>query len=290
MPQYYDITLKSILKELPRKFMKILTGFETAKFLDVQFPDIRYRQPDLLVELPDVTLFHMEMQAQNDKDMDCRELEYLHLIYCDYRKPVHQVVLYVGDGKVNMRNEIKMPGLHFTYKIIDIRDIDCRELLESDDPCDNILAILCKTDNSDLTIKGILAKLYELPVEERENYVLKLLTLSRLRGLTKTVKREVKKMPVTIDITKDELYLDGVEVGLLEGKRDGLLEGERKGKRDGLLEGIEGMLELKFGYAGLELMNTVKAINTIDKLEDFKNLIKKAGSVDELQVFLEKSV
>ncbi len=270
--------------------MKILTGFETAKFLDVQFPDIRYRQPDLLVELPDDTLFHMEMQAQNDGNMDCRELEYLHLIYCDYRKPVHQVVLYVGDGKVNMRNEIKMPDLHFKYHIIDIRDINCRELLESDDPCDNILAILCKTEDADGTIKGILAKLYELPPDEREDYILKLLTLSRLRGLTRTVKREVKKMPVTIDITKDELYLDGVEKGLLEGKRDGLLEGELKGKRDGLLEGIELGLELKYDSAGLELMNMVKALNTIDKLEDFKNFIKKAGSVDELKEFLMKRV
>ncbi|MEO5357770.1 MAG: hypothetical protein H7844_10790, partial [Nitrospirae bacterium YQR-1] len=143
-----------------------------------------------------------------------------------------------------------------------------------------------------------LAKLYELPPDEREDYILKLLTLSRLRGLTKTVKREVKKMPVTIDITKDELYLDGKELGreegLLEGeqkgKRDGLLEGELRGKTAGLLEGIELGLELKFGLAGLELMNIVKAISTIDKLEDFKNFIKKAGSVDELNEFLTKSV
>ncbi|MEO5358667.1 MAG: Yae1 family protein [Nitrospirae bacterium YQR-1] len=297
MPQYYDITLKSILKELPRKFMKILTGFDTAKFLDVQFPDIRYRQPDLLVELPDDTLFHMEMQAQNDGNMDCRELEYYHLIFCEFRKSVTQVVLYVGSEKLKMNNEIKAKGLHFTYKIIDIRNIDCRELLESDDPGDNILAILCKTEDADGTIKGILAKLYELPPDEREDYILKLLTLSRLRGLTKSVKREVKKMPVTIDITKDELYLDGVEVGLLNGKREGklegLLEGERKGllegKRDGLLEGIELGLELKYGLAGLELMKIVKGINTIDKLEAFKNLIKKADSVDELKEFLTKS-
>ncbi|MBF0466330.1 MAG: hypothetical protein HQK94_14755 [Nitrospirae bacterium] len=290
MPQYYDITLKSILKELPRKFMKILTGFDTAKFLDVQFPSVTYRQPDLLVELPDDTLFHVEMQAQNEVNMDCRELEYYHLIFCEFRKSVTKVVLYVGSEKLKMSNEIKAKDLHFTYQIIDIRDINCRELLESDDPGDNILAILCKTDDADGTIKGILAKLYELPPEERENYILKLLTLSRLRGLTKSVKREVKKMPVTIDITKDELYLDGVEKGLLEGEQKGLLEGELRGKRDGLLEGIEGMLELKFGLAGIELMNMVRVLNTIDKLEEFKNFIKKAGSVDEMKLFLGKSV
>jgi hypothetical protein len=200
------------------------------------------------------------------------------------------VVLYVGEAKLNMKNEIKIPGLHFTYKIIDIRDIDCQELLESDDPADNVLAILCKTENADRTIKGILAKLSELPLEERRDYVLKLLTLSRLRNLTEAVKREVKKMPVTIDITKDVLYMDGKEEGLLEGKREGLFEGKREGlfegKREGLLEGIELGLELKYGLAGLELMNIVRVINTVDKLEEFKNLIKKADSVVELKEFL----
>ncbi|MBF0519605.1 MAG: hypothetical protein HQK92_07775 [Nitrospirae bacterium] len=282
MPQYYDITLKSILKEGPRRFMKMLTGYETAKFLDVQFPEIKYRQPDLLVELPNESLFHMEMQAQNDSDMDCRELDYLCVIYCKLRKPVHQLVLYVGDGKLNMKSEIKIEGLHFKYHIIDIRDIDCKELLESDDPADNILAILCKTEDADGTIKRIFAKLYELPTDSRESYILKLLTLSRLRRLTTSVKREVKKMPVTIDVTKDELYLEGVE----EGERKGLLEGERKG----LLEGIELGLELKFGLTGLELMNIVRVLNTIEKLEDFKNIIRKAGSVDELKNFLGKSI
>ncbi|MBF0520862.1 MAG: Yae1 family protein [Nitrospirae bacterium] len=145
-------------------------------------------------------------------------------------------------------------------------------------PCYTSDCYWYKTENADGTIMGILTKLYELPLEERKDYVLKLLTLSRLRNLTESVKREVKKMPVTIDITKDVLYLDGKEEGLIEGKRDGLLEG------------IELGLELKYGLAALELMNIVRAINTIDKLEEFKNLIKKAGSVDELKEFLGKNI
>lgn len=57
-----------------------------------------------------------------------------------------------------------------------------------------------------------------------------------------------------------------------------------------MFEGIEGMLELKFGINGLGLMNIVRAINTLDKLEEFKNFIKKAASVDELKEFLGKNV
>ncbi|MEO5357658.1 MAG: hypothetical protein H7844_10220 [Nitrospirae bacterium YQR-1] len=93
-------------------------------------------------------------------------------------------------------------------------------------------------------------------------------------------------MPITIDFADSDIYKEGVEKGLFEGKLEGLLEGQRKG----LLEGIEGMLELKFGLAGLNMMNMVRAINKMDKLEEFKNLIKKAGSVDELKEFLTNSI
>ncbi|MBF0336889.1 MAG: hypothetical protein HQL05_03575, partial [Nitrospirae bacterium] len=63
MTQEYDITLKSILKDVPKRFFNMLTGFEDAKFLDVQFPSVRYRQPDLLMDLPDNSLWHFEIQS-----------------------------------------------------------------------------------------------------------------------------------------------------------------------------------------------------------------------------------
>jgi hypothetical protein len=138
----------------------------------------------------------------------------------------------------------------------------------------------------DATIRKILDKLSVLPIKEREGYIRKLLYLSDLRRLYPKVKMEVSKMPITIDVKNSDIYQEGKEEGLLEGERKGLFEG----KREGLLEGIEGMLELKYGSAGLELMNMVRAIPTVDKLEEFKNLIKKAGSVDELKGFWGKSI
>ncbi|MEO5355723.1 MAG: hypothetical protein H7844_00285 [Nitrospirae bacterium YQR-1] len=89
-------------------------------------------------------------------------------------------------------------------------------------------------------------------------------------------------MALVYNLERDVRFKQGRQQGLFEGQQKGLFEG----KRDGLLEGIELGLELKYGSAGLELMNMVKALNTIDKLEEFKNFIKKAGSVDELKEFL----
>ncbi|MBF0553272.1 MAG: hypothetical protein HQK96_01800 [Nitrospirae bacterium] len=53
MHQKYDITLKDLLKDIPKVFLKLLTGYETGKFIDVQFPDIQLREADLVLEVTD---------------------------------------------------------------------------------------------------------------------------------------------------------------------------------------------------------------------------------------------
>ncbi len=303
--QYYDLTLKGILKDVPKRFFKIITGFEEATFLDVQFPSVKYRQVDLLVERPDKTLLHIELQSYNDSDMDWRMLDYFIMISRSLKRIPEQLLLYVGEEKLLMGNGFGFESLQFKYRAMDIREINGRELLNSGDLRDVILSILCTMDDVDGTIKGILARSSQLPPEEIKSYILELSNLSRLRRLDEIVEKEVKDMPVVIDTSKDRLYLRGKQEGLLEGQRKGLLdglvegkreglleglvEGQRKGlvegQRKGLLEGIEGMLEIKYGPAGLKLMASVKKLRAVQKLERFKELIKTSKTIDELREF-----
>ncbi|MBF0344196.1 MAG: Rpn family recombination-promoting nuclease/putative transposase [Nitrospirae bacterium] len=51
---------------------------------------------------------------------------------------------------------------------------------------------------------------------------------------------------------------------------------------EGLLVGIEGMLEIKYGDRGVELMDSIRNLGGMEKLEEFKELIKRSASVDEL--------
>jgi predicted transposase YdaD len=290
MRQKYDVILKDIFKDVPKAFLKILTGYETGKFIDVQFPDIQLRLPDLVIEVQDGNLVHIEIQAKNENNMMGRMYLYSGFMYNQHKKLPIQIVLYVGNEPLNMQNHMEGEGVKYSYKLIDIREIDCRLLLESDSPEDIVLAILCKTGDVDTTIKTILDKLSLLPQKEREGYIRKLLYLSDLRKLYPKVKMEVSKMPITIDVRDSDIFQEGV----LEGERKGLLEGERKGlmegERKGLLEGIELGLELKFGSAGLGLMDMVRIIPAVDKLEELKNLIRTADSLDILKEFLGKSV
>ncbi|MBF0337092.1 MAG: Rpn family recombination-promoting nuclease/putative transposase [Nitrospirae bacterium] len=89
--------------------------------------------------------------------------------------------------------------------------------------------------------------------------------------------------------SKDEVgvFMQGKLEGKIEGERKGLIEGERKGlidgERKGLIKGIEGMLEIKYGSDGLALMDSIRGIEDIKKLEDFKGRIKGSASVEELR-------
>ncbi|MBF0516299.1 MAG: hypothetical protein HQK97_04135 [Nitrospirae bacterium] len=274
MRQKYDITLKDILKDIPKVFLKLITGYETGKFLDVQFPDIALREPDLVFEVVDGKILHFEIQSRNDSTMLERMFLYSGFILNQHKNFPVQIVLYVGREPMNMPNHKESEGVQFSYRLLDIREIDCSRLLESDCPEDIVLAILCKTGNEDATIRTILYKLSVLPPKVREGYIRKLLYLSDLRKLYPKVKLEVSKMPITIDVKDSDIFK----------------EGRMEGKGEGLIEGIELGLELKFASAGLQLMNLVRAVDSVDKLEEFKNLIKKTGSVDDLKEFLGKSV
>ncbi|MEO5360516.1 MAG: hypothetical protein H7843_08710 [Nitrospirota bacterium] len=266
MRQKYDITLKDLLKDIPKVFLKLITGYETGRFIDVQFPDIQLREPDLAFEVENGKIVHFEIQSRNDNTMLERMYLYSGFIFNQHGKLPVQIVLYVGSEPMNMKNHIEGEGVNYSYKLIDIREIDCSQLLESDCPEDIVLAILCKTGDVDATIRTILDKLSVLPPKKREGYIRKLLYLSDLRRLYPKVKLEVSKMPITIDVKDSDIF--------------------KEGKEEGIKEGIELGLELKYGQAGLDLMPAVRVVDSVDKLEEIKNLIRKAGSVDELKVFL----
>ncbi|MBF0539273.1 MAG: hypothetical protein HQL03_13575, partial [Nitrospirae bacterium] len=61
-------------------------------------------------------------------------------------------------------------------------------------------------------------------------------------------------------------------------------EGLIEGKRDGLLEGIEAILDIKYGSKGLELMDIIRNIDTVEKLSQLKVIIKRSATVDEVRV------
>ncbi len=267
MHQKFDIALKDIIKDVPGTFLKLLTGYETGKFIDVQFPDIQLREADIVIEAPDGELIHIEIQSTNDAMMLERMYLYSAFIYNQHKRLPIQIVLYIGNKPLNMTHSMGAGLINYAYRLIDIRNFDGDPLIDSNNPNDNVSAILCKTKDADVTIRRILAKFSLLSPREMENYIRKLLYLAGLGNLAYKVKQEVLNMPITIDLDEYEIFKDvfvkgelkGRMEGILEGRMEGILEGRLEGRQEGRLEGelkgIEGMLEIKYGPEGLELSN-----------------------------------
>ncbi len=98
-----------------------------------------------------------------------------------------------------------------------MNEIDVELFLNSDDPHEVILAILCKYERKEAPkiIKQILEKLKAKAQNQNElqEFVTDLEILSALRKLQLETKKQVQKMPIIYDLTKDIRFKEGVEKG-----------------------------------------------------------------------------
>jgi len=218
-PFIYDRSLRELFQDVPKTLIKLLVNQDIKEILESSFPQVEERRVDLLTRLEDNTLFHLEIQSINDKDMPLRMLKYTSLIYEKYKEFPKQLVLYVGDKKLKTPKGIKSKNLHYNYEVKDIKEFDCSKLIESEDITDNIIAILCNIKDIDKLFKKLQQKLYNLESKKREDYLRKLLFLMRLRPkIDKHIKQNKEfKMPFTIEKESDPLYLEGEEKGIEKG-------------------------------------------------------------------------
>jgi nucleoside-triphosphatase THEP1 len=145
-------------------------------------------------------------------------LEYYILLKQRYPdRPIRQMVLFAGDGNPRMENEIRDCGIVYTYEIKSMREIKCRELMESEKMEDKILAVLCDIGDFESYIKELTEELMEYPEKARQDYLEKLSIALKYRPKLKLeLKRilEEKKLPLIITeemIKQDPFFQEGQE-------------------------------------------------------------------------------
>jgi len=226
----YNLSLKGLFKDPPVNLLKLILGVEIdpkkVKFLDVKLPKLVEREADLLMEY-EGQIYHIEFQSTDDPRMALRMLHYHYLILEKHNKVPIQVVIYVGEKPIKrIENKIINPFLSFVYKIVDLKEVDCKRLIESTQPSDWVIAVLYRMDNEIEQLRRILQKIADLPNPNQRRRYLEYLT--NLLGLRKyrlnLLKEEVEKMPITFDVREHPLFKEGLEVGLKEGLEKGLKE------------------------------------------------------------------
>lgn len=181
----YDTTLKELFHSLPKKFLELVIGKETSpiKLLPVEFPAVQARRADLIMRSSDGQIYHLELQSSDDEKMSWRMLEYFFLIYNQYKQAPVQIVIYVGNKTPSFNPKISLAGLEFSYRFLDVRQIDANFLLESEELSDNILAVLCQIADVRKTLRQILNKILLLSKTDKTKALTQLLILAGLKRL-----------------------------------------------------------------------------------------------------------
>jgi hypothetical protein len=220
----YDVALKNILTRPGSSVLAQLTGASSLKWLNVEAPKVNNRRVDLLGELPDGNLVHIELQSGNEKGFPLRIAEYLFGIGRQYGRYPRQVVLYVGGAPMRMKDRIEGPDFSVRFHIFDIRDLDGERLLASANLGDNVLAVLTRLNERPKIVRRILGRIAAGSLEQREQALAELFIIAALRKLTGEVKREAEKMPILNDIMDDEVIGPLIRKGLVQGRVEGQIE------------------------------------------------------------------
>jgi len=288
----FDATLKQLF-QVPGKLLESLTGSRIAEVLTVEFPDVRRRVADLVVRLEDGRIAHFELQSGADSEMPWRMLEYYFLIRKTYKQAPLQFVIYVGNESNPIRSAILEKDLSFSYTVIDLRRVSAEFLLESDLLGDNLLAILCDMkENAQSVIQTVVERVKRAPEKERSDLITKLMILSELRSLEPDVLREVRRMPITVNLLESEYWRGVYEQGISEGRNQGIAVGRSEGRNEGRSEGLsEGLsegrnhllrrqLERRFGPLPAWAMEKLRDANAAT-LDDWGLRLLDSSSLEE---------
>jgi hypothetical protein len=219
--QDYDNVLKKTFSRVYESIIHKLLGLDMKNVVKIptSFSRTKEKRSDFAIkvsrpyEKPHIV--HVEFQSDNDKNMDKRELGYYGDYYWEYNLEIIQYVIYLGKGKVTMPTEINHKNLNFRYNMIVLNQINVELFLNSDNPHEIVIAVLCKYTRKEAPkiIDQILEKLKAKVPNERELYehVTDLEILLGLRNLQPQTKKQVEKMPIIYDLRKDIRFKEGAE-------------------------------------------------------------------------------
>lgn len=289
----YDTTFKDLFTQPPQALLQLVAGSRAVEHLPMEFASTMKRCPDLVFLMEDGSIAHLELQGRPE-EMNWRMLMYYPLIRQRHpRRRLTQIVLYVGYEGWNPVGRIEEPTLHFSYRVVDIRTIDCRILMESPLLEENILAILCRMPDREETIREILYRISRLPERARADALTKLVILARLRRVETVILEEAREMSLVFNVMENDVLrplflkaqreseLRGEQRGEQRGKLEGKLEGEQRGKLAGRAEMLLQLLEERFGPLSESLQESVRSA-TLDELTTWSSRLFKAESLQAI--------
>jgi predicted transposase YdaD len=282
----FDLVLKEIFSRAVGKIISIATGEkikEKLEDINREVKLLKSLRPDMLFKAGD-KIFHIEIQAQQDKTLPKRMLLYSVGIEEKFGKEPVQIVLFVGKGNPPpsvFRSEFKS----LKFKVVDWKKIDPDEFLKSDKPEEVILGVLAgKYREKPEVFNKVIRKISKIIKNKKE--LLKYMEDISFLGSLFDVEIKAEPMPIQIDIRKTLFYKWGKQEGLREGEKRGIVKGLEKGEKRGLIKGLKKAIllgiQLKFGSSkAKQIKNLLDKINDINRLEKIKKEVIRAENWED---------
>jgi hypothetical protein len=270
----FDLVLKEIFSRAIGKIISIATGEkieEKLEDINREVKLLKSLRPDMLFKAGE-KIFHIEIQAQQDKTLPKRMLLYSVGIEEKFGKEPVQIVLFVGKGNPPpsyFRSEFKF----LKFKVVDWKKIKPDEFLKSEKPEEVVLGVLAgKYREKPEVFKKVIRKISKIVKNKKE--LLKYMEDISLLGGLFDVEIKAEPMPIQIDIRKTLFYKWGEK------------EGEKRGEKRGILKGLKKAIlldvKLKFGSQKAEqIKSLLDKINDINRLEKIKKEVIRAENWDD---------
>jgi hypothetical protein len=266
----FDPILKEIFSKAAGKLISIATGEKIEEKLEditTEIEFVKSLRPDMVFRTRK-KIFHIEIQAQQDKDLPERMLIYSLAIKEKFGQKPMQIILFVGKGNPPLslfRDEFTI----HKFKVVDMKKINPDDFIRSDKPEEVIVGILAgKFKEKPKIIEKVKERIVEIVKSEKE--IAKYIdSISFLAGLF-DVKIEVKPMPIEVDIRKTFLY--------------------KWGEKEGLKEAILLDVQFKFGKSKMkEVKNLLEKVDDLIHLKKIKREIIKAKTWEDFVKSLKNS-
>jgi hypothetical protein len=203
------------------------TGHSVKQWRNSALSRTREQRVDLLGETRTGTLVHIELQSTNQARMSFRMSDYAHAICAKFGRFPHQLVLYVGRGRMRMNGALAGPHIRYECPMLDIRELDTAPLLRSASLEDNVIAVLTRSGGNVEAIREILLRISRALPEDRNRALVELALLGSLRQLENVIEQEANHMPVLGGILDNKVFAREYKRGLKTGREEGVVKGER---------------------------------------------------------------
>jgi hypothetical protein len=269
----YDTAFKLTLRHVDVALHELL-GTGITRWHNVELPKVRSARADLLGETEAGELVHIELQSANEARMPIRMLEYCLDVLRQFDRYPAQILLYVGEPPARMETTLRGPRLDYSYRLVDVRELDGQHLLDSPRIDDNIVAMLTRLPNARAAAQLVVQRISGLAPGEREAALDRLLILTGLRkALGRLVEEEARKMPILNDILDHELYGREYKKGLQQGVQQGVQQGE--------LTVLRRQMEKRFGSLPQWAAERLSKLSA-KELEDLSVRVLDAKSIEDL--------